>query len=119
MKNMLKITALCSLLIIVSLLIGGCGGGTEQLARNQGDVAITVTNSGSTAISGVLVEVRQTQGTGAFTTVGTTSATGQLTFTGTAGTVYYFQLSKSGLTTQTDIARTPQLTSTVTLNVIM
>jgi hypothetical protein len=119
-KNLIKIAIVSSFLIITCLLIGACGGGTEQLARNQGDVAITVTNNiGGAALAGVLVEVRQTQGSGTFTSVGTTPVSGQLTFTGTAGTNYYFQFSKAGFTTQTDIMRTPQLTSTVPLVVTM
>jgi len=119
MKNLIKITTIWSLLIIACLLIGACGGGTEQLARNQGDVAITVTDSTGAPLSGVLVQVRQTQGTGTFTNLGTTPVSGQLTFTGTADTVYYFTFSKAGFTTQTDISRTPQLTSTVTLIVTL
>lgn len=118
MRKKLKITVLLSVLTIVGLLIGACGG-TEQLARNQGDVAITVTDSNSAPLSGVQVQVRQTAGTGGFTNVGTTDATGKLTFTGTAGTNYFFTFSKTGFTTQTDIERTPQLASTVTLNVVL
>jgi hypothetical protein len=119
MKHRLKITTIWSLLIITCLVIGACGGGTEQLARNQGDIAITVTDSTGAPLSGVQVQVRTTAGTGAFDNVGTTDAAGHLTFTGEAGKDYFFTLSKAGFATQTDILRTPQLTSTVALNVTM
>jgi hypothetical protein len=119
MKKLIKITTICSLLIIACLLISACGGGTEQLARNQGDVLITVTNSSSVPLTGVTVQERQTAGTGAFTPLGSTNASGQLRFTGTAGTTYFFTISMAGFTTQTDLASTPQLTSTVNLNVVL
>jgi len=121
MKNVMRIATFWSLLIIACLLIGACGGGgdTEQVIRNQGDVAITVTNSSGAPLPGVLVQVRETAGTGTFTNVGTTSASGQLTFTGTAGKDYFFTFSLATFTTQTDILRTPQLTTTVHLDVTM
>jgi hypothetical protein len=119
MKKIIKTAVLCSLLIVACLLVGACGGGTEQLARNQGDVSITVTNSSGTPLSGVLIQVRQTASTGSYTNLGTTPASGQLTFTGTADTNYYFTFSKAGSITQTDISRTPQLTSTVDLKVTL
>jgi hypothetical protein len=119
MKNLMKIASVSVLIIIGGLLLVACGSTTEQLARNQGDVKIAVTNSSDTPLSGVLVEVRDSAGSGTFTNLGTTSISGQLTFTGTAGKDYYFQFSKTGFTTQTDIQRTPQLNSDVQLNVIL
>jgi len=119
MKHRLKIATMWSLFIIACLVIGACGGGTEQLARNQGDVAITVTDSTGAPLSGVQVQVRTTAGTGTFDNAGTTDAAGHLTFTGEAGKDYFFTFSKVGFATQTDILRTPQLTSTVTLNVTL
>ena len=119
MKNLIKTATIWSLLIITCLLIGACGGDSEQLVRNQGDVEITVTDSSGAPLAGVLVEVREVAGGGAFTNVGTTPVSGQLIFTGTAGKDYYFTFSKAGFATQTDILRTPQLTSTVTLIVTL
>jgi hypothetical protein len=119
MRNLIKITTIWSLLIIAGLL-NGCGsGGTEKVARNEGNIAITVTDGASAPLAGVLVQVRQTAGTGAFTNVGTTDTAGKLTFTGDAGKDYFFTFSLAGFATQTDILRTPQLTSTVALNVTM
>ncbi len=118
MKNMIKTAVMLSLLIVAGVLISSCGD-TEQLARNQGDVAITTTDTSAAAMAGVLVQVRETAGSGAFINVGTTPASGKLTFTGTADKNYYFTFSKTGFTTQTDIQRTPQLTSTVTLDVTL
>ena len=120
MRNLIKITTIWSLLIIACLL-SGCGGGGdgEQLIRNEGDIDITVTDNSGAPLSGVLVRVRKTAGTGEFINVGTTELSGKLTFTGDAGDDYFFTFSKDGFTTQTDILRTPQLTSTVELNVIL
>ncbi len=119
MKNLIKIATISSLLIIACLLISACGG-TEQLARNQGDVLVTVTNSSAAPLLGVTVQVRQTAGTGTLTNIGTTNAAGQLTFTGTADTVYFFTFSMAGFTTQTDIASPLlQLLKTVNLNVTL
>jgi uncharacterized membrane protein YebE (DUF533 family) len=118
MKNLIKAATLVSLLIVAALLIASCG--TEQAARNKGDVAITVKDNAGLAVAGVLVQVRATQGTGTYTTVGNTSTAGTLTYSdGTAGTTYYFTVSKTGYTTQTDLPATPLLTSTTTLNVTL
>ena len=119
MKNLVKITTIWSLLISAGLLIGLCGGCTKKEVSNKGDITITVSDSSGAPLTGVLVQVRQTEGTGTFTDVGTTTASGQVTYTGTAGTDYFFTLSKAGFTTQTDIKRTPQSTSTVNLVVTL
>jgi hypothetical protein len=120
MKKLIKITTICSLLIIACLLISACGGGTEQLARNQGDVVITVTNAiGGAPLSGVTVQERQTAGTGTLINIGSTNASGQLRFTGTAGTTYFFTFSLTGFVTKTDIAATPQLTKDTPLPVTL
>ena len=120
MRNLIKITTIWSLLIIVGLL-NGCGGSgdSEKLIKNQGDVDITVTDNSGAPLSGVLVQVRNSAGAGEFTNVGTTELSGKLTFTGDAGDDYFFTFSKDGFITQTDIQRTPLLTSSVELNVIM
>ncbi len=119
MRTLIKITTLWSLLIIAGLLSGCGSGSSERQARNQGEIAITVTDSSGAPLASVQVQVRTTAGTGTFDNVGTTDTTGNLIFTGDAGRDYYFTLSKTGFATQTDILRTPLLTSTVALNVIM
>lgn len=119
MKNIIKITTIWSLLIIAGLLSGCGSGSTERQARNEGEIAITVTDSTGAPLSGVQVQVRTTAGTGTFDNIGTTDAAGKLTFTGDAGRDYFFTLSMTGFATQTDILRTPLLTSTVDLNVTM
>jgi len=119
MKNLIKTATVFSLLAIICLMISACGGDTEQLARNQGDVLITVKDANGVAISGVTVEERETAGTGTLINLGNTDAAGQLRFTGTADTMYYFTISKTGYTTQTDLSSKPQLTSTVNLNVVL
>lgn len=108
MKNLLKITAVSSLLIIACLLISACGGSTERAARNEGEVRYTVKDSGNLPLAGVTVQVREVAGTGTLTNLGTTDTDGHLTYTGTAGHVYYFTFSKAGYTTQTDI-ESPEL----------
>jgi len=119
MRDLIKIATVWSLLIIAGVLSGCGSGSSERQARNQGEISITVTDSTGTPLSGVQVQVRTTAGTGAFDNIGTTDTTGKLTFTGDAGTDYFFTLSKTGFVTQTDILRTPLLTSTVALNVTM
>ncbi|PKN16691.1 MAG: hypothetical protein CVU66_00070 [Deltaproteobacteria bacterium HGW-Deltaproteobacteria-23] len=121
MKNLIKITAVSSLLVIVCLLISACGGDTERAARNEGDVRIAVTDSSNNSpLAGVTVQVREDAGTGTLTNLGTTDADGHLTYTGTADHVYYFTLSKTGYTTQTDIASPTLLWSdTGEINVIL
>ncbi|MBA4373480.1 MAG: hypothetical protein C0402_11545 [Thermodesulfovibrio sp.] len=119
MRNLIKNTAIWSLLIIAGLLTGCGSGDTEQFVKNQGDVRITVTNNQGAPLSGVQVQVRTVSGTGTYDNVGLTDANGQLTFTGDAGKDYFFTFSKAGLTSQIDILRTPILTATVTLNVTM
>jgi len=119
MRKLTKVAAIWSLLIIAGLLSGCGSGSSERQIRNQGEIDITVTDSTGAPLSSVQVQVRTTAGTGTFDNVGTTGTTGKLTFTGDAGKDYFFTLSKPGFATQTDIMRTPLLTSTVALNVIM
>jgi hypothetical protein len=119
MRSLIKLTTIWSLVIIAGLLSGCGSGSTERQARNEGQIAITVTDHTGAPLSGVQVQVRTTAGTGLFDNAGTTDTTGRLTFTGEANKDYFFTLSKTGFTTQTDILRTPLLTSTVDLNVTL
>jgi hypothetical protein len=119
MKNLIKTATIFSLLVIVCLMIGACGDDTEQLARNQGDVLVIVKDANGVAVSGATVQERETAVTGTLVNLGNTDLNGQLKFTGTAGDTYYFTVSKTGYVTQTDLSSTPQLTSTVNLNVIL
>ena len=60
MKNLIKITAISSLLIIACLLISACGGDAENFVQGNGQIDVTVTNSATgLAFPGVQIEVRK------------------------------------------------------------
>jgi hypothetical protein len=91
MKNLIKIAAVSSLLIMACFLISACGGDAENFVQGNGQIDVTVTNSATTSpLSGVLIQVRTSSVTGNVVDSWTTDFTGKHSFQETIGSDYYF-----------------------------
>jgi hypothetical protein len=125
MKNLIKLVTVSLFLIITSLLIGACGGGTEQLVQGKGQIDVTVNDAAGLLLSNVKIDVRVDSLAGNIIDTWTTDSSGKHTFQETIASNYYF--------TFTDVASPvryatqnysnnpvkPLLTSTLTVNVTM
>jgi hypothetical protein len=125
MKNLIKITAISSLLIVACLLISACGGGAENFVQGNGKIDVTVTNSATLPLSGVLIQVRTVSVTGNVVDTWTTDSTGKHSFQETIGTDYYFTftdtLSPVRFAPQNynNNPVKPELTATITVNAVL
>jgi len=91
MKNLIKITAISSLLIVACLLISAYGDDAENFVQGNGQIDVTVTNSDTgLALSGILIEVRESSVTGKVIRSWTTDSSGKHSFQETIATDYYF-----------------------------
>jgi 5-hydroxyisourate hydrolase-like protein (transthyretin family) len=123
MKNLIKIAAISSLLIIACLLISACGDNAENFVQGNGQIDVVVTNSATgLALPGVQIEVRKVSATDpTVVSRGTTDSSGKATFQETFATDYYFTFIATGYTTQNYINNPvrPELTATRTVSVAM
>lgn len=125
MKNVIKITAISSLLIIACLLIGACGGGGSQLIQGKGDFNFYVKDSGGALLSNIQIVVRESSATGTVINTYTTDATGHIYWVSPqAGVANDFYFTFTDLTvparfaTQT-LKETPDILNTQNITVTM
>ncbi len=116
MKNLIKITTMWLVLVVAGLLIGGCGGSSEQFVQGQGKVDIFVTDTSNPAVKlqNVNIEVRENNAAGKIisTINNATDVNGFYQWvspTAGVGSVFYFTFSLAGYVTQSATA-TPNLT---------
>ena len=120
MKNLIKLTTICSLLIISCFLLSACGGDAENFVQGNGQVDVTVKDSGGAFLSNVKIEVKKPDGT--IIETFTTTSSGIHTFQLTIGTVYTFTFidvaTPARFATQS-ITKEPLLTATVHVDAVM
>jgi hypothetical protein len=126
MKNIIKITTMCSLLIIACFLISACGGGAENFVQGNGQINVTVENStGTTLLPNVKIDVHSGSPTGTIVDTATSDANGAHVFQETVGSNYFFTFTDLNTTARFTSPQnwptqvTPLLTATVTLTVTL
>lgn len=117
MKNMIKISTICSVLIMSCLLISACGnGGTENFVQGNGKIDVTVKDTNGAYLSNIRIDVKNSGGS-IIGTATTTTATTITSFQETVGSDYTFTFtdlnSPVRFTTTPTITVTPLLTATV------
>ena len=121
MKNLIKITTICSLLIIACFLISACGdGNAENFVQGNGQVDVTVKDTNGAFLSNVKIDVKNPGGT--IIESFTTTSTGIHTFQLTIGTVYTFTFTDLAIPVRfatQSITAEPLLTATVHVDAVM
>jgi hypothetical protein len=120
MKNLIKITTICSLIIIGCFLISACGGGAENFVQGNGQVDVTVKDTGGAFLANVRIDVKNPAG-GVVDTFTTTSS-GTHSFQETVGTTYTFLFTDVATPVRfatASITATPLLTATVHVDAVM
>ena len=120
MKNLIKFTTICSLIIVACFMISACGGDAENFVQGNGQVDVTVKDNSGAFVSNV--EIKVTEPNGKLVTSFTTTPTGIHTFQLTIGTNYTFTFTDltvpARYATQTILAE-PLLTATVHVDAVM
>jgi len=115
MKSLIKITTICSLLVIACFLISACGGDAENLVQGNGQIDVTVTELATgLPVSNVKIDVSTTGGT--FVESFTTTSTGTHTFQENVSSSYTFtftDLTPARFATKTITNVQPLVTATV------
>lgn len=127
MKNLIKITTICSLLLIAGLLISSCGsGGTENFVQGNGQITVNVTNNAvpAVALANVRIDVRVNTVAGTIVDTGVTDINGTHIFQETVGSDYFLTFtdlnSPARFAARTDPSIVhPLLTATVTVNEVL
>jgi hypothetical protein len=125
MKNLIKLFAIGSVLIIAAFLISSCGsGGTENFVQGNGQINVTAENStGAIVFPNVRIDVHKGSPTGTIIDTAVSDVNGAHVFQETVGSDYYFTFTD--LTTPARFASpqnwptkvTPLLTATQNLTV--
>lgn len=123
MKNILKISAICTVLVVSCFLISACGGDAENFVQGNGQIDVTVTDSVTTLpLPNVQIQVRKISVTDpTIISSGTTDSTGKATFQETIGSDYYFTFTATGYVPQNYINNPvqPQISVTTNISVAM
>lgn len=121
MKNLIKITVICSLFIAACFMITACGGDAENFVQGNGQIDVTVKDGTSAFVPNVRIDVKDPGGatvTSSTTTVASTIVTFQLT----VGKVYTFTFTDVAVPVRfvtQSITAEPLLTATVNVNAVM
>lgn len=117
MRNLIKLVTVCSFLLVASFLISACGSGdTENFVQGNGQIDVTVKDTGGAFLSNIRIDVKNSGGTTIGTST-TTTATTTTIFQETVGSDYTFTFTDLNIpvrfTTTPTITVTPLLTATV------
>jgi hypothetical protein len=125
MKNLIRKTTMWSVLIVFGLLIGACGGGTENFVQGNGKIAVTVKNSAGTPLQNVQIDVFTDAARTHKVDTAVTDANGAHDFQETVGSDYFFTFTDLNTPARFTSPNnwptkvTPLLTATVSLDVVL